>query len=149
MDCLLECSLTNAYTGCGTSTLNFIERFCLGLVHSASKLNAKCTQMNYEMNCITMHKCTAMYSKWPKFTCKCQSCSSCFALIYILLHLCFVKTGLQYALCFCYAGPHWEKQWQMHRNNATFCSACSYAAAVLTSTQDICINTYVACENGA
>ena len=54
MDCLLECSLTNAYTGCGTSTLNFIERFCLGLVHSASKLNAKCTQMNYEMNCITM-----------------------------------------------------------------------------------------------
>ena len=61
---------TNAYAGCGRSTLNFIERFWLGLVRSAfklnSKLNSKCTQMNYEMNCITMHKCTEMYSKQPK-----------------------------------------------------------------------------------
>ena len=58
-------SLMNAYASCGRSTLNFIECFWLGSVHSASKLNAKCTQMNYEMNCITMHKCTEMYSKWP------------------------------------------------------------------------------------
>ena len=46
-------SLTNAYTSCGRSTLNFIERFWPGSVHSASKLNSKCTQMNCEMNCIT------------------------------------------------------------------------------------------------
>ena len=55
-------SRTNAYAVCGRHTLNFIERFWLGSVRSASKLNSKCTQMNYEMNCITMHKCTEMYS---------------------------------------------------------------------------------------
>ena len=55
-------SLTNAYAGCGRPTQNFIERFWLGSVRSASKLNSKCTQMNYEMNCITMHICTEMYS---------------------------------------------------------------------------------------
>ena len=58
-------SLMNAYTSCGRSTLNFIERFWLGSVRSAFKLNSKCSQMNYEMNYITMHKCTEMYSKWP------------------------------------------------------------------------------------
>ena len=49
------------------ATLNFIECFWLGSVHSASKLNSKCAQMNCEMNCITMsmHKCTETYSKWP------------------------------------------------------------------------------------
>ena len=47
------------------ATLNLIEHFWLGSVHSASKLNSKCTQMNYEMDCITMHKCTETYSKWP------------------------------------------------------------------------------------
>ena len=61
-------SRTNAYAGCGRPTLNFIERFWLGSVRSASKLNSKCTQMNYETNCITMHKCTEMYSKQPKYT---------------------------------------------------------------------------------
>ena len=30
--------------------------------------------MNYEMNCITMHKCTEMYSKRPEYTGECQSC---------------------------------------------------------------------------
>ena len=54
-------SLTNLYAGCGRATLNFIERFWLGSVRSASKWNAKCTQMNFEMNCITMHNCTEMY----------------------------------------------------------------------------------------
>ena len=56
--------LTNAYAGCGRPTLNFIERFRLGSVRLASKwditkLNSKLTQMNY----ITMHKCTEMYSE--------------------------------------------------------------------------------------
>ena len=56
-------SRTNAYAGCDRPTLNFIERFRLGSVRSASKwnitkLNSKCTQMNYEMNCITMQTCT-------------------------------------------------------------------------------------------
>ena len=47
-------SLTNAYAGCSRSTLKRIECFWLGfVVPSASQLNAKCTQMNYEMNCIT------------------------------------------------------------------------------------------------
>ena len=55
-------SLTNAYAGCGRPTLNFIERFWLGSVRSASKLNSKCTQMNYEVNFITMYRCTEMYS---------------------------------------------------------------------------------------
>ena len=54
-------SRTNAYAGCGRPTLNFIERFWLGSVRSASKLNSKCTQMNYEMNCITEHKYTEMH----------------------------------------------------------------------------------------
>ena len=48
-------SLTNAYTP-ARPTLNFIECFWLGSVRSAFKLNSKCTQMNYEMNCITMAK---------------------------------------------------------------------------------------------
>ena len=52
-------SPTNAYAGCGRPTLNLIEHFWLGSVRSASKLNSKCTQMNYEMNCITI--CTYMY----------------------------------------------------------------------------------------
>ena len=56
-------SLTNAYAGSGRPTLKFIERFWLGSVRSASKLNSKCIQMNYEMNCITIHKCTEMYSE--------------------------------------------------------------------------------------
>ena len=53
-------SLTNAYmyTSCGRPTLNFIRHFWFGSVCSASKLNSKCPQMNCEMNCITMHKCT-------------------------------------------------------------------------------------------
>ena len=51
-------SRTNAYAGCGRPTLNFIE-----------------TQMNYEMNCITMHKCTEMFSKRPEYTGECQSCT--------------------------------------------------------------------------
>ena len=51
-------SLKNAYTSCGRPTQNFIGRFWLGSVRSASKLNSKCTQMKCEMNCITMHKCT-------------------------------------------------------------------------------------------
>ena len=55
-------SLTNAYAGCGRPTLNFIDHFWLGSVRSASKLNSKCTQMNYEMTCITLYKCTEMYS---------------------------------------------------------------------------------------
>ena len=76
-------SLTNAYAGCGRSTLNSIERFWLGSVRSASKLNAKWTQMNYEMNCINMHKCTEMYSKQPEYTGECQSC---FLLNYNLIH---------------------------------------------------------------
>ena len=55
--------LTNVYASCGRSTLNFIEpSVWLGSVRSVSKLNAKCTQMNYKMNCITMHKCTELYS---------------------------------------------------------------------------------------
>ena len=40
----------NAYAGCGRSTLNCIGRFWLESVRSASKLNSRCTQMNYEMN---------------------------------------------------------------------------------------------------
>ena len=67
-------SRSNAYAVCGRPTLNFIERFWLGSVRLACKLNSKCTQMNYEMNCITMHKCRAMYSKWPEYTGECQSC---------------------------------------------------------------------------
>ena len=55
-------SLTNAYTGCGRPALNFIECFWLGSVCSASKLDSKCTPVNYEMNCITMHICTEIYS---------------------------------------------------------------------------------------
>ena len=31
------------------------------MVRWASKLISKCTQMNYEMNCITMHSCTEIY----------------------------------------------------------------------------------------
>ena len=54
-------SRTNAYTGCGRPTLNFMEVFWLGSVHSASKLKSKCTQMDYEMNCVTMHRCTEIY----------------------------------------------------------------------------------------
>ena len=46
-------SITNTYAACGRCTLNFIERFWLGSVRAASKLSAKCTQMNYEMNYIT------------------------------------------------------------------------------------------------
>ena len=38
-----------------------IGRFWLESVCSASKLIPKCSQMNYEMNCITMHRCTDMY----------------------------------------------------------------------------------------
>ena len=41
--------------GCGGPTLNCIGRFWLESVFSASKLISKCTQMNYEINCITMH----------------------------------------------------------------------------------------------
>ena len=52
-------SLKNAQDGCGRPTLNFIEFFWLGSVHSASKLNSQFTQMNYEMSCVTMHKCTS------------------------------------------------------------------------------------------
>ena len=57
-------SLTNAYTDYSRPTLNFIERFRLRSVRSVckwdmTKLNSKLTQMN----CITMHKCTEMYSK--------------------------------------------------------------------------------------
>ena len=56
--------LTNAYADCGRPALNFIERFRLGSVRSVckwdmTKLNSKLTQMN----CITMHKCTEMYSE--------------------------------------------------------------------------------------
>ena len=40
-------SRTNAYAGCGRPTLNFIERFWLGSVRLAFKLNSKCSQMNY------------------------------------------------------------------------------------------------------
>ena len=68
-------SRTNAYAGCGRPTLNFIERFWLESVRSASKLNSKCTQMNYEMNCISMHKCTEMFSKRPEYTGEYQSCT--------------------------------------------------------------------------
>ena len=75
-------SLTNAYAGCGRSTLDCIESFWLGPVHSASKLNSKCTQMNYEINCITMHKCAEMYSKRPEYTGECQSCC-CFLFLRI------------------------------------------------------------------
>ena len=35
------------------------------------------SQMNYEMNSITIHNCTEMYSvysKWPEYTGECQSC---------------------------------------------------------------------------
>ena len=66
--------LTNAYTSCGRPTLNFIEHFWLGSVRSACKLNSKCAQMNYEMNCINTHKCAEMYSKRPEYTGECQSC---------------------------------------------------------------------------
>ena len=51
-------SRTNAHAGCGRPTLNFIRHFWFGSVCSASKLNSKHSQMNCEMNCITMHKCT-------------------------------------------------------------------------------------------
>ena len=58
-------SLTNAYASCGRLTLNFIECLWLGSVCSASKLNSKCTQTNYEINCITIctnvQKCTLNY----------------------------------------------------------------------------------------
>ena len=67
-------SRTNAYAGCGRPALNCIERFWLGSVRSDSKLNSQCTQMNYKMNCITMHKCTEMYSKRPEYNGECQSC---------------------------------------------------------------------------
>ena len=60
--------LTNAYTGCGRHILNFIELFRLRSVRSASKLNSKWTQTNYEMNWITMHRSTEMYSKRPAST---------------------------------------------------------------------------------
>ena len=72
-------SLTNAYAGCGRPTLNCIGRFWLESVRSASKLNSKCTQMNYEMNCITMHKCTEMYCNVLQ-TARVHSgeCQSCF-----------------------------------------------------------------------
>ena len=53
-------SLGSTYMSTHTS-VNCIRRFWLGSVCSASKLNSKCTQMNYEMNCITMHRCTEMY----------------------------------------------------------------------------------------
>ena len=63
--------VTNAYAGCGRPTLNFIERFWLGSVHSSSM----CTQMNYKMNWITIHNCTAeMHSKRPEYNGECQSC---------------------------------------------------------------------------
>ena len=52
-------SLTNAFAGCGRPTLKFIERFWLGSVRSAFKLNSK--QINYDMDCMTMHKYTEMY----------------------------------------------------------------------------------------
>ena len=58
--CLANLALWTA--GCGRPTLNCIGRFWLESVRSASKLNSKCTQMNYEVNFITMHKCTEMYS---------------------------------------------------------------------------------------
>ena len=60
-------SLTNAYTGCGGPTLNFVERFWfwLGSVRSASKttqMNSKELiselQMNSQVNCLAMYKCT-------------------------------------------------------------------------------------------
>ena len=38
-------SLTNAYAGCGRPTLNFIERFWLGSVRSATEI----TEMNSEI----------------------------------------------------------------------------------------------------
>ena len=38
-------SLTNAYAGCGRPTLNFIERFWLGSVRSATEI----TEMNAEI----------------------------------------------------------------------------------------------------
>ena len=40
-------SRTNAYAGCSRSTLTLNERFWLGSVRSAFKLNSKCSQMNY------------------------------------------------------------------------------------------------------
>ena len=57
-------SLTNAYADCGRPTLFSIERFRLVPVRSVTKwdmtkLNLKLNQMN----CITMHKCTEMYSE--------------------------------------------------------------------------------------
>ena len=68
--------LTNAYTGCGGPTLNFVERFWfwLGSVRSASKMtqmNSKeliselqmHSQVNLQVNCIAMYKCTQMYSE--------------------------------------------------------------------------------------
>ena len=62
--------------------LNHIGRFWLRSVRSASKLISKCTQMNYEMNCIPMHRCTEMYRSVLKstpndpstYTRECQSC---------------------------------------------------------------------------
>ena len=46
------------HTPAAIDPLNCIGRFWLGPVGSASKLISNCTQMNYEMNCITMHRCT-------------------------------------------------------------------------------------------
>ena len=67
--------LTNEYAGCGRPTLNFIERFWLGSVRSASKALKKAANeamnisvnisknilMFLSMNCIAMHNCTEMY----------------------------------------------------------------------------------------
>ena len=79
-------SFTNAYAGCGRPTLNFIEHFWLGPVRSASKLSAKCTQMNYEMNGITMHKCKEMFSNALQTARECKACD--------LFNVCQVKQGI-------------------------------------------------------
>ena len=68
--------LTNAYTGCGRPTLNFVERFWfwLGSVRSASKITQKNSkkliselqmnsQVSSQVNCIAMYKFTQMYSE--------------------------------------------------------------------------------------